>query len=65
MVLFPIQTLLANAPFQSNPIVLISPSPHHLGQSFALGHVGEYAHVLRALAPIASTSTSYKTISAL
>jgi cellulose synthase/poly-beta-1,6-N-acetylglucosamine synthase-like glycosyltransferase len=34
---------------------LVSPLPHHLGQSFALGHVGEYARVVRALAPLAST----------
>jgi hypothetical protein len=34
------------------------PSPQWLGQSLALGHVQEYAHVMKALAPLASTFAS-------
>lgn len=47
------------------PLVLVLLSSHQFKQSLALGHAGEYAHVARALAPLASALISSKTISAL
>ncbi len=41
--------------------------PHacHLGQSLALGHVKEFAHTTKVLAPIALGSTFSKIVNAL
>ncbi len=51
--------------FPSNSSSTYSPSLWWLRWSLALGYVEKYAHVLRALAPSASTSTSSKIVSTM